>query len=75
MAAREVGHRAKKAASSKKPPARKQAARRNKNAGTGTGDSIVDAARRVWLSAEGSAALRVVSLPGSARRLGTRVSR
>jgi hypothetical protein len=75
MAAKKVKHRAKKSASNKNPHAPKAAARRNKNAGTGTGDSIVDAARRVWLSAEGSAALRVVSLPGSVRRLGTRLSR
>ena len=74
MAAKKVKRRVKKAAYNNKP-ARKRAALREKVASSGTQDSIVDAARRRWLSAEGSATLRVVSLPGSVRRLGTRASR
>jgi hypothetical protein len=62
-----------KAAIRKKPPARKQAALRTKDAGYGTGDSIVDAARRLWLSADSSATSRI-SPPESVRRLGTRFS-
>ena len=63
MAAKKVRHRAKKAASNKKPHARKAAVRHRRMAAKGLalgpldrpGESVVDAARRRWLSAEGSA--------------------
>ena len=74
MAAKKVTHRAKKATNNKEPP-RKVAMGRKKDASLGTGDSIVDAARRRWLSAESSTTSRVVSPPGSVGRLGTKISR
>ena len=82
MAAKKVKHRAKKAASNKNPHAPKAAVRHRRMDPEGLalgpldrpGESVVDAARRRWLSAEGSASSRVVSLPGSVRRLGTRIS-
>jgi hypothetical protein len=54
---------------------RKHGARRRKVASPGAGDSIVEAARRLWLSAESLATSRVTSLRGYVRRLGTRISR
>jgi hypothetical protein len=82
MAAKKVKHRAKKAASNKKPHAPKAAVRYRRMAAKGLAlgpldrpaESLVDAARRRWLSAEGSETSRVVSPPGSVPRLGTRVS-
>jgi hypothetical protein len=74
MVAKKVKRRVKKAASNKKPT-RKQATLRKKVASSGTGDSIVEAARRLWLSAESLATSRVVSLWGYVHRLGTRISR
>jgi hypothetical protein len=81
MAAKKVKHRAKKAASNKNSHAPKAAVRQRRAKGLALGpldrpgESVVDAARRRWLSTQGSASSRVVSLPGSVRRLGTRVSR
>ena len=49
MAAKKVTRRTKKATINKPPP-RKVAMGRKKDASLGTGDSIVDAARRLWLS-------------------------
>ena len=72
--AKKMMHRVKKAASNKKP-ARKQAALREKVASSGTRDSIVEAARRLWLSAESLATSRVISLRGYVRPLGTKVFR
>ena len=74
MAAKKVKHRVKKAASNKKPT-RKQAALRKKVASSETGDSVVDAARRLWLSAESLATSGVVSPRGYVRRVGTRTTR
>jgi hypothetical protein len=81
MAAKKVKHRAKKAASNKNPHAPKAAVRHRRMDPEGLalgpldrpGESVVDAARRRWLSTEGSESSLVVSLPGSVRRLGTTV--
>jgi hypothetical protein len=67
MATKKVKRGVKKATYNKKP-ARKRAALREKVASSGTRDSIVEAARRRWLSAEGSETSRVVSLSVSVRR-------
>jgi hypothetical protein len=67
MATKKVKRGVKKAAYNKKL-ARKRAALREKVASSGTQDSIVEAARRRWLSAEGSETSRVVSLLVSVRR-------
>jgi hypothetical protein len=67
MAAKKGKRRAKKAASKKKP-ARKQAAPRKRDANSGTGDIIVDAARRRWLSVESWVTSEFSSLPGPARK-------
>ena len=74
MVARKAKHRVTKAASNKKA-VRKRGARRRKVASPGTGDSIVEAARRLWLSAESLATSRVNSIRGYVRRLGTRITR
>jgi hypothetical protein len=74
MAARKAKRRVTKAASNKKA-VRKQGTRRRKVASPGTGDSIVEAARRLWLSAESLATSRVTSLRGYVRRLGARITR
>jgi hypothetical protein len=74
MAAKKVKRRVKKAASNKKP-ARKQATLREKVASSGTRDSIVEAARRLWLSAESLATSGAVSLRGYVRRRRTRTIR
>jgi hypothetical protein len=74
MAARKARRRVRKAASNKKA-VRKQGTRRRQVASPGTGDSIVEAARRLWLSAESLATSRMNSLRAYVRRLGTRVTR
>jgi hypothetical protein len=82
MAANKVKQRA-KTANTEKPPTRKTAVRPRRRTAKGPalspldrpGEAIVDAARHRWLSAEGSATSRVVSQPGSVRRLGSSISR
>jgi hypothetical protein len=74
MAVMKAKRRVRKAASNKKA-VRKQGIRRRKVASPGTGDSLVEAARRLWLSAESLATSRVNSLRGYVRRLGTRITR
>ena len=74
MAAKKAKRRVTKTASNKKA-ARKQGIRREKVGSPGTGDSIVEAARRLWLSAESLATSRVTSLQRYVRRLATRVTR
>ena len=74
MAARKAKRRVTKAARNKKA-VRKQGTRRRKVASPGTGDSIVEAARRLWLSVESLATSRVTSLRGYVRRLGARITR
>jgi hypothetical protein len=74
MAARKSKRRLAKVASNRKA-VRKQGTRRRRAASPGTGDSIVEAARRLWLSAESLATSRVTSLRRYVRRLGTRITR
>jgi hypothetical protein len=70
MATKKAKRRVTKAASNKKA-VRKQGTRREKVAS----DSIAEAARRLWLSAESLATSRVTFLRGYVRRLGTRITR
>ena len=74
MAAKKAKRRVTKVASNKKA-VRKRGTRRRKVASPGAGDSIVEAARRLWLSAESLATSRLNSLRGHVRRLGTRIAR
>jgi hypothetical protein len=89
MAAKKTKHREKKAASSKEAPARKVAMGRNRAAGFGKhaakelslaplerpGETVADAARRLWLSAESSVTSQVPSIRGSVRKARTKGSR
>jgi hypothetical protein len=88
MAAKKAKRRKKKAASGKKVPARKLAMGRKRAAGSKkhvakelvlgplerAGEATVDAARRLWLSAESLVTSQVTSLRRSARKARAKVS-
>ena len=84
MAARKAKRQGKKAANSKKAPARKAATGRKRAAGLKkqvaspperAGEVTVDAARRLWLSAESLVTSQVASPRRSVRKARTKVSR
>jgi hypothetical protein len=89
MPAKKAKRREKKAASSKKAPARKATMGRKRVSGfkkqvakeltvspfERAGEATVDAARRLWLSAESLVTSQVVSLRRSVRKVRTKVSR